>query len=98
MNASHSGDRENRTPRGPSERALSGTVGTAEHCLCGFTGFLITVAIAALHYPTLVALTRPLHLLSSTALTFILAAIWFVTWWGLELAWEWRAGRLTAET
>lgn len=46
-------------------------------------------------YPHLLAVTRPLGLFASTALVFFLTTIWLSTWFVFELAWEWRAGRLT---
>lgn len=55
------------------------------------------MALVALVYPLLVAVTKPLHLLSSTALVVILAAVWFLTWLCLELVWEWQATRRTAK-
>lgn len=73
------------------------TVGTVEHCSCGLLGLLATAAIVVAIYPMLVALTQPLFVLSSTAIVFVLFAIWLVTWLLLELAWEWRAGRLELE-
>jgi hypothetical protein len=48
-------------------------------------------------YPIIVALTQPLYVLSSTLIVFALFAIWLVTWLALEVAWEWRAGRLSLD-
>lgn len=98
MPSPYNGDQKSHPPHNPSDPPLSGTVSTTEHCLCGVTGLLITVAIISLFYPTLVAVTRPLQFLSSTAVVVILVMIWIVTWFGLELAWEWRAGRLTPDS
>jgi hypothetical protein len=64
------------------------------HYSCGLAGLLATAAVAVLFYPVLVAVTRPLYLLSSTALLFVLVFAWFAIWLALALAWEWRAGRL----
>ncbi len=98
MSTPHNGDVGNQTSHSSSEQALSGAVGTAEHCLRGVTGFLITGAVIAPLYPTLVAATRPLHLLSSTALVVILITVWMLTWFALEYVLELRAGRSTAES
>jgi hypothetical protein len=57
----------------------------------------VTVVAVGLLYPTLVGVTRPLHLLSSTALLTIAATVWICTWFGLELVWEWQAGRLSVD-
>lgn len=96
MNTSRGGGR-NRTNPDPSEQGPRETVGTVEHCLCGLAGFFVTAAMVALLYPTLVAVTRPLHVLSSTALVVILTTVWVVTWLGLELVWTWRDDRLTTD-
>jgi hypothetical protein len=52
--------------------------------------------VAALD-PTLVAAARQVYPLSSTALVAALATVWLVSWFGFELAWEWRAGRLAGD-
>jgi len=80
-----------------AEQRLTGTVGTAEHCLCGVAGLLCTGAILVLWYPALVAVTRPLYVLSSTAVVAISTTLWLLTWLGVECVWEWRAGRLGGE-
>jgi uncharacterized protein YqhQ len=94
MTTPHNGRRKNRQQHVSSETTDSKTVGPIEHYSCGLAGLLMTAAIGILLYPTLVAVTRPLHLLSSTVLLFILITIWVVAWMVFELAWEWRAGRL----
>ncbi len=98
MNTPQRGGRGNQTTRNPSERTPQETVGTVEHYLCGLTGSLATMGLVALFYPTLVAVTRPLHILSTTALVVILTTVWIGIWFALELAWEWRASRLPIET
>lgn len=98
MSTPHNGDQRHRTHHCSSEATLSGSVSTVEHCLCGVTGFFVTGVLIAPLYPTLVAVTQPLYLLSSTALTVILVTVWILVWLGLECLWEWRAGRLTADT
>jgi hypothetical protein len=52
---------------------------------------------AFLLYPLLVSVTRPLQLLSSTAIVFALVFLWFLLWLAIEIAWEWRAGRISPE-
>ncbi len=73
------------------------TVSTVEHCSCGLAGLLATAVLVIFVYPVLVAVTQPLYVLSSTLIVFALFAVWLVTWLALELAWEWRAGRLTVD-
>jgi len=90
MNKPHSGEPRDRDS--PDQGCVC-TVSTVEHYLCGFTGFLFTGAIIALLYPALVTLTEPLSVLSSTVLVGIMTAAWLLIWFGLEFAWEWRAGR-----
>jgi hypothetical protein len=58
-------------------------------------GFLATSVVALLFYPVLVAVTRPLHLLSSTAIVVVLMLVWALVWLGIEVLWEWRAGRVS---
>jgi hypothetical protein len=48
-----------------------------------------------LFYPVLVAVTRPLQLLSSTAIAFVLVFLWLLTWLAIEIVWEWRSGRIS---
>jgi hypothetical protein len=97
MTTPHRGEQSTDARRQPPDQGHACTVSTGEHCLCGVTSFVGTTVVVALLYPTLVGVTRPLHLLSSTALLTIAVAIWIGTWFGLELAWEWRAGRLPVD-
>ncbi|WP_324665008.1 hypothetical protein [Haloarcula sediminis] len=85
-------------PYTPSEQFPSGTVSTAEHCLCGIAGLVCTGAILALWYPALVAVTQPLYVLSSTAVVAVVTTLWLLTSLGVEFVWEWRAGRLSGES
>ena len=64
-----------------------------EYAACCAAGLAAAGAFLLLFYPALVAVTRPLHVLSSTAIVFVLAWVWIVVWVGVELAWEWHAGR-----
>lgn len=68
--------------------------GGLERYFCTVGGFFLAAALVVLLYPLVLAVTRPFGLLSSTALVFVLVSTWFVTWISLEVAWEWRAGRL----
>lgn len=84
-------------PYTPGDQCFAETVGTVEHCLCGVVGLLCTGAVLAVLYPALVTITRPLSVLSSTAVVAIVATLWLLTSLGVEFVWEWRAGRLQTE-
>lgn len=92
MDIPYDGDRRSACPTDCPE-----TVGVVEHVLCGLAGFLFTGALLVACYPLLVALTEPLYVLSSTALVAAVAVLWLLVSFGVELAWEWRAGRLTVD-
>lgn len=91
------GGRRVRPGREETGPAASDRLGTVEHCSCGLAGLVTAVGAGALLYPTLVALTSHLHLLSSTALVALLVGTWLACWLGFELAWEWRARRLSTD-
>lgn len=82
-------------PRRPPTDRRTG-VSVVEHAACCAAGLGAAVLCLVLFYPALVAATRPLHVLSSTAIVFALAWVWLLVWVGVELAWEWRAGRFAA--
>jgi hypothetical protein len=50
-------------------------------------------AVAVPFYPVLVGVTRPLRLLSSTAVVVALVSVWLLVWLGLEVVLEWRRRR-----
>lgn len=85
---------EGRDRHAPAERDGWQTVGAVEHYACGLAGLLATGVVAVLFYPALVSATRPLHLLSSVAIVFVILTAWVLVWLSLEFGWEWRAGRL----
>lgn len=89
VNTGHGGGRR-RTPDAAG-RVSEGS--PAEHWACCLLGFGGTLALAILFYPVLVAATRPLHLLSSTAIVFVLLFAWLSVWLGAELLVEWLVGR-----
>ena len=70
-------------------------VGAVQHYACAVASLLATGLILLAGYSALVALTRPLHVLSSTALVFAVVSLWLLMWAALEVTWEWRAGRLS---
>ena len=80
-----------------AEESKPDTVGRVEHYSCGAAGLLVTAVSVSLVYPLLVALTRPLSVLSSTAVTVVFVVAWLTTWTLLECAWAWRSGRATAD-
>ncbi|MDS0243682.1 hypothetical protein NDO74_20490 [Haloferax sp. S2CR25-2] len=69
-------------------------IDATERYVCSLIGLGAVAAVLFLFYPLLLAVTRPLHLLSITALVFVLATVWLVVWLGSELVWEWQTGRL----
>jgi hypothetical protein len=84
--------------RGPvSDEAGVERVGRVEHYSCGAAGLASAVVVVFLAYPLLLTFTRPLQLLSTTAIVFVFVVLWFVTWAAFEVAWEWNAGRLFGE-
>ena len=94
--ASHGGG-TNGDPDVFAEESGPNTVGRVEHYSCGAAGLLVTAASVFLVYPFLVALTRPLSVLSSTAVTVTFVVMWFVTWTVFECVLTWRSGRATAD-
>lgn len=89
MNTNHGSGR-----RDADDAALPNEVSPTEHCACCVLALVGVGAIGFVVYPGLVALTRPLHVLSSTAIVCALVVGWLLLWLGMEYVWEWRAGRL----
>ena len=77
--------------------AGANTVSRAGHYCCGAAGLLVTATVAFLCYPLLVVATRPLYLLSSTALTVAFVVAWFATWALFESVWVRRTGRTATD-
>lgn len=94
MNASRTTERDGRGRTDASETDRNATVGALEHYSCGLAGLVATAVVVAAFYPTLVAATRPLYLLSSVALVSVVITAWVLVWLSLEFVWEWRTGRL----
>lgn len=67
------------------------SVGAVPHYACAVTSLLVTGVVLLVGYPVLVALTRPLYVLSSTALVFAVLSLWLGLWATFELTWVWRA-------
>lgn len=89
-------------PRGGGERrqqtlhtTRTKEVNPVEHGACCLAGLAATGLMALLVYPVLVAVTQPLQVLSSTAIVFVLVFLWLLSWLGIEIIWEWRAGRIS---
>lgn len=89
---------DTRASSDSSRQTAPETVGTVNHCLCGISCLAVSVAVVAVLYPALTAVTRPLHLLSSTALVLILVVLWVLFWLGLEVARGQRASRQAADS
>ncbi len=56
-------------------------------------GLVVAVALTAVCYPVLVAVTGSLGMLATTAIVSTVVLVWGLGWIGFELLWEWRAGR-----
>ena len=96
MNIPGAADRNDREGDARAGTDGNGTVGAVEHYSCGLAGLLATAVAVVFLYPVLVSLTRPLHLLSTVTLVFIVITAWVLVWLTFELVWEWRSGRLLA--
>lgn len=83
------GPRELPRGRGREESVLG-------HWCCGLCALLAAAVTVAVGYPLVLALTRPLALLSSTAFVYVLVFVWVGVWLLLEAAWEWWRGDLAA--
>ena len=93
---SHGGG-EDGDPNVFAEKSGLNTVSRVEHYSCGVAGLLVTAASVFLVYPLLVALTRPLSVLSSTAVTVVFVVTWLTAWALFECAWVWQSGRATVD-
>lgn len=60
------------------------SMGPLAHYSAGLCGLLLTVGLLFFLYPMVVALTRPLHVLSSTAIVMLGVSTWVVLWCVLE--------------
>lgn len=95
MTDPHNGAPAEGHQRTPATTAEPDEIGVVGYCTCGVVGFVTAAAVTVLLYPLLVAITQPLHVLSSTMLVVIVVAIWLATWLSLEVVWEWQAERLS---
>jgi protein-S-isoprenylcysteine O-methyltransferase Ste14 len=81
---------------GRSSEPLCQSASGLEHWLTGLIGLTVTFVVAVAVYSTVAAMAEPLQYLSSTAVIFLFVGLWIALWGALEIAWEWRAGRLFA--
>ena len=94
--AHHGVDEEEAASETEHESNPVTTVGWTEHHTCAVGGLVLAIALSGLLYPVLVALTESFGVLSTTALVATVIVVWSLGWIGLELLWEWRAGRWQA--
>ncbi|MHC3380521.1 hypothetical protein [Haloarcula sp. H-GB5] len=90
--------------RGPGSETLEETTGsdacvcsirnTVEHYVTGILGLVATLVVGVQAYPWFQSVAGTTAYLGSTWLVFSFATVWLVCWIALELAWEWRAGRI----
>jgi hypothetical protein len=76
-----------------SDACVCSVANPVEHYVTGILGLVATLLLGIQVYPWLQAIAGPSYL-GSTWLVFSFAAIWLVCWIALEVAWEWRAGRV----
>ncbi|MFA1612225.1 hypothetical protein [Halobellus rubicundus] len=72
----------------------SDTVGAVTHYACSLVGLAVVGVMGAFLYPELIGVTQSFHLLSSTAIAFVLLLAWLLAWLGIEVVWAWRGERL----
>ena len=73
-----------------SHAALTRTTDTQGHVTVAVATFAFVLLSMGLTYATVTATTRPLGLLSSTAMVFLFAASWAALWFVVELVWSTR--------
>ncbi|WP_336338231.1 hypothetical protein [Haloarcula brevis] len=76
------------------ERPLCESVSSLEHWLTSVVGLGLALTVGVAFYVPIVETVASLDVLSTTAMVFLFTALWLVLWGTLELAWEWRAGRV----
>jgi len=77
-----------------SGRPLCESATSLEHWLTSVVGLGLALAVGVAFYVPIVETAAALEVLSTTAMVFLFTALWLVLWGTLELAWEWRAGRV----
>lgn len=77
-----------------SGRPLCESASSLEHWLTSVVGLGMALTVGVVFYVPIVETAASLAFLSTTAVVFLLTALWLVLWGTLELAWEWRAGRV----
>ncbi|MDS0221184.1 hypothetical protein NDI54_07475 [Haloarcula sp. S1AR25-5A] len=86
------GERSEESPC--PDACVCSVVDPVEHYVTGILGFVATLLLGVQLYPWLQAVAGPSSFLGATWLVFSFAAVWLVCWIALEVAWEWRAGRV----
>jgi hypothetical protein len=79
-----------------SHAALTRTTDTQGHVTVAVATFAFVLLSMGLTYATVVATTRPMGLLSTTAMVFLFAASWAALWLLVELVWTVRPARRPA--
>jgi hypothetical protein len=79
--------------RFPEANGSGSDPGAVEYYASAVAGLVATGLLVAAFYPTLVAMTAPLELFSSTVIVFVLVLVWVVLWSGVELVWTWGSRR-----
>jgi hypothetical protein len=76
-----------------SHTTLPQTTRRPGHVSVAVVTFAFVLASMGLTYATVVATTRPMGLLSTTAMVFLFAASWAVLWFLVEFVWMARPVR-----
>lgn len=93
MYTPHSGRETRPRQRTPAGTDPARSTAFVEQFACCIAALLATGVFVVLFYPGLVALTRPLHPLSTTAIVIALVSMWLGILVGLAVVLEWRAVR-----
>lgn len=79
--------------RAESETDTPGLFAFCSSCVCSLLASILGLFV---FYHSLVSLTQPLYVLSTTAIVVVFLTVWALLWMLLQTVLEWRAGRLSA--
>lgn len=71
------------------------TLGALEYFSTGVASLAAAILCLMVFYQPVVAMSRPLYLLSTTVVLAVFLTTWATLWLALELVWGWRRGRLS---
>ncbi len=88
-NMTHNGGEGWARPNGGNTAAYN-SMGRLGHYTAGLIGLLVTIGLLFILYPMVVAVTKPLHVLSSTAIVMLGVFTWVVLWCGIDFVMDRR--------